>query len=39
MLDILQDRERLAKLIWLAFISSVVMMGIGILIILKDIFG
>jgi hypothetical protein len=37
--DILQDKAKLTKLVWLAYISSLAIMGIGLFIILKDLFG
>ena len=36
--DILQDRAKLMKLVWLAYMSSLVIMGIGFLIILMNLF-
>ncbi len=38
-MDILTDREKLMKLIWLGFISSLVFIGIGLYLIVADIFG
>lgn len=39
LIDILQDRTKLMKLVWLAYISSLVIMGIGFFIILMNLLG
>ena len=39
LLDILNDRVKLLKLIWLAFWVSLVFLGIGYALILMDLFG
>lgn len=39
LLDILTDREKLMKLVWLAFISSLVFIGIGLYFIITDLFA
>jgi hypothetical protein len=36
LIDILQDREKLAKLVWLAFISSLAFIAIGLYFIVKN---
>jgi hypothetical protein len=38
-LDILQDRQKLVKLFWLGFISSLVFIGIGVVMILENLLG
>lgn len=37
--EILNDRNKLIKLYWIAWISSLVFIGIGVVIILSDIFS
>jgi len=37
--ELLQDRTTLVKLVWLAFVSSLVLIGIGLYIIIRDIVG
>lgn len=37
--DFLHDRKTMLKLIWVAFISSLVFIGIGLVLILQDLFG
>ncbi|MGQ9587101.1 MAG: hypothetical protein ACUVT7_01790 [Thermoplasmata archaeon] len=37
--ELLQDRTTLVKLVWLAFISSLVFIGIGLYIMIRDIVG
>ena len=39
LLDILQNRQTMMKLVWVAFISSLVFIAIGAVIILQDLFG
>jgi hypothetical protein len=36
LIDILRNREKMAKLIWLGFISSLAFIAIGLFIIMKD---
>lgn len=38
-MDILQDRQKLVKLFWLGFISSLVFIGIGVVMILENLLG
>jgi hypothetical protein len=37
--ELLQDRVFLTKIIWLGFISSLVIMGIGLWVIMTDLLG
>jgi len=37
--DMLHNRETMIKLVWVAFISSLVFIAIGAVIILQDLFG
>jgi hypothetical protein len=37
--ELLQDKVFLTKIIWLGFISSLVIMGIGLWVILKNLLG
>jgi len=39
LLDILQDREKLMKLMWLGFLASLVFIGIGFYIVVRDVIG
>ena len=36
LLDILHDREKLMKLMWVGFLASLVFMGIGFYIMIRD---
>ncbi|MBU0623355.1 MAG: PLDc N-terminal domain-containing protein [Candidatus Thermoplasmatota archaeon] len=36
LIDILRDREKMAKLVWLGFISSLAFIAIGLYVIMKD---
>jgi hypothetical protein len=37
--ELLHDRQKMIKLIWIGFVSSLVFIGIGLVLILKEIFG
>jgi len=39
LLDMLHDRQTMLKLVWIAFISSLVFIAIGAMMILQDLFG
>jgi len=39
LLDMLHDRQTMLKLVWVAFISSLVFIAIGAVMILQDLFG
>lgn len=39
LLDMLHDRQAMLKLVWVAFISSLVFIAIGAVMILQDLFG
>ena len=39
LLDMLHDRQTMLKLVWVAFISSLVFIAIGAMMILQDLFG
>ncbi len=36
LIDILNDRQKMAKLVWLGFISSLAFIAIGVYLIMKD---
>ena len=37
--DLLRDRSFMMKMIWLGFLASLVFIGIGLFIIVRDVFG
>jgi hypothetical protein len=39
LLDMLHDRQTMLKLVWVAFISSLVFIAIGVVVILQDLLG
>ncbi len=38
-LDFLKDRAKVLKLVWIGFIASLVFMGIGFVLMLREVFG
>ncbi len=37
--DLLRDREFMAKVLWIGYIGSLVLIGIGLFVILRNLFG